>query len=219
MNDPRPNLASEESAIGRLKRRIGARGHDVAKRYRREGEVSLVELELNSIAQLFNSLDPSPFHEKDLDPEAEEYIVGAVREFPIQAPIKLVLHLPQHRLAETGVGDLARSIHNYFEYRRQVVRRDLRFHLKLGRISAAIGTLFLIACVSLRQIFLADSESTFHRIVAEGLLIAGWVAMWRPLQILLYDWWPLKHKCDIYAKLAAMPIETRPRAALHAGSV
>ena len=28
-------------------------------------------------------------------------------------------------------------------------------------------------------------------ILREGLIIAGWVAMWRPIQVFLYDWWPI----------------------------
>jgi hypothetical protein len=29
-------------------------------------------------------------------------------------------------------------------------------------------------------------------IIRESLLIGGWVAMWRPMEILLYDWWPIR---------------------------
>ena len=35
-----------------------------------------IELHVNEIAQLFHTLDPSPFRERDLDREAEEFIVG-----------------------------------------------------------------------------------------------------------------------------------------------
>ena len=35
-----------------------------------------IELELHDMMQLFDSMDPSPFREKDLDPDAEEFIVG-----------------------------------------------------------------------------------------------------------------------------------------------
>jgi len=43
--------------------------------------------------------------------------------------------------------------------------------------------------------------------VRESLTIAGWVAMWRPMQIYLYDWWPLLRRSRIYAKLSHMPVE------------
>jgi hypothetical protein len=55
-------------------------------------------------------MDPSPFHERDLDDDAEEFIVGWAREFPRCDPVSLVVHvdqLPPHgdaqRLLETAV--------------------------------------------------------------------------------------------------------------------
>jgi hypothetical protein len=41
-------------------------------------------------------------------------------------------------------------------------------------------------------------------------MILGWVAMWRPLQIVLYDWWPIRHRALVFDKLAKMPVEVRP---------
>lgn len=48
--------------------------------YHREGSWNLIEINLNEPAQLFNSLDPSPFHERDLDADAAEYLINAFRE-------------------------------------------------------------------------------------------------------------------------------------------
>jgi hypothetical protein len=48
--------------------------------------------------------------------------------------------------------------------------------------------------------------------VEESLLILGWVANWRPLEIFLYDWWPLTRRRDLYRRLAAAAVELRPYA-------
>ena len=44
-------------------------------------------------------------------------------------------------------------------------------------------------------------------LLREGLAIAGWVAMWRPIQIYLYDWWPLRRRGQIFEKMCRMPVE------------
>jgi len=49
----------------------------------------LIEIHVAELRQLFNSIDPSPFEEKDLDPKAEEFIVGWAREAPLQAALAL----------------------------------------------------------------------------------------------------------------------------------
>jgi hypothetical protein len=61
-----------------------------------------IEINLNRLSQLFNSLDPSPFHERDLDQDAEDYIVGSAEEAPRQHPLRLVIHLPAEQLPHTG---------------------------------------------------------------------------------------------------------------------
>lgn len=182
---------------------------EIASHYRREGAFSLIEIRLNAVQQLFNSFDPSPFHEKDLDSEAEDYIVGAVRELPPSAALKLVLYLPPDQLAPANT--LAESIHNYFDYRREAAVRDLRFLLHDGRLALGIGLAFLSACVLVRHLLFAEGGAITY-IIGESLLIAGWVAMWRPMEIFLYEWWPLRRLAQVYAKLAAIPVEARPAA-------
>jgi hypothetical protein len=43
--------------------------------------------------------------------------------------------------------------------------------------------------------------------LSESLTIVGWVAMWRPLQIFLYDWWPLQRQIRLYQKLSSAHIQ------------
>lgn len=185
--------------------------HDLAGRYRSERGAYLIEINLNRVQQLFNSLDPSPFHEKDLDADAESYIVGAAREFHLTTPLKLVLHLPAGEAA--AASRLEDSIHSYFAYRRDSAGRDFRFLLRQGRITLAVGLAFLAVCLGLRAAIFADAAGTVPNIVAEGLVITGWVAMWQPIQIFLYDWWPLRRRVKIYDKLARIDVEVRTPAA------
>jgi hypothetical protein len=177
--------------------------------YRRVDGVNLIEITLASVEQLFNTLDPSPFHEKDLDADAEAYIVGAARELPAHEPFKLILYLPAVGAGAPLAAALAESIRNYFEYRRHTTERDLRLLLRQGRTSLAIGLTFLAACMILRELLIA-THGTVERVFAESLLIAGWVAMWRPIEIFLYDWWPLRGTMRTHAKLSTMAIDILP---------
>lgn len=171
-----------------------------------------IEIYLDGIQQLFNSMDPSPFHEKDLDRDAEEFIVSWAQEYPVRESLGLVVHLK----GAPGEADPARSIktavHNYFAYRRKLNRLALGHLLKQGRISLAIGLTFLAVCLATSELVATGSGGTLRDLIRESLLIAGWVAMWRPLQIFLYDWWPLLRLGKIYRKLSHMPVEVRSRA-------
>lgn len=177
--------------------------------YRREGLVILIELRLNRLQQLFETLDPAPFHAKDLDADAESYIVGAAREFPVAIPLKIVIHLPASELAAIERDGVGQAIRNYFAYRLETTRRDLRQILRQGRLSLIIAVVFLAACMSLRELVLSFGDGTANKMLAEGLLISGWVAMWRPIQLFLYDWWPIRQTGAIYAKLSNIAVEIK----------
>ena len=61
---------------------------------------NLIEIRVNDIAQLFHTLDPFPFREKDLADEAEDYIVSWAREMPGNRPFKIVVHIPEYGCTE-----------------------------------------------------------------------------------------------------------------------
>jgi hypothetical protein len=170
-----------------------------------------IEINLTRLAQLFNSLDPSPFHERDLDHDAEEYIIESAEEISRQRPLALVIHLPADQVPEKGAASLSEAIHNYFDYREAHERRRLRLLFHDGRIALVIGLTFLFSCVLLRELVNSFNHTPASDILGEGLLIIGWVAMWRPLEILLYEWVPLRRRCRILAKLSKMPVLVQPR--------
>jgi hypothetical protein len=176
--------------------------------YRSERGTYLIEIRLRELRQLFNTLDPSPFHERDLDPAAEEYLVSAAREIG-QRPSKLVLQLPA-QTANEEAADAVAAIRHYFEYRSRHTREQLRLLLGRGAISLSIGLMFLIACLLLRQLLVGTNDSG-TTILSEGLLILGWVAMWRPVEIYLYDWWPELGRRRLFDRIAHMEIETESR--------
>ncbi|MBM3491379.1 MAG: hypothetical protein FJX68_13200 [Alphaproteobacteria bacterium] len=168
-----------------------------------------IEIRLSRVAQFFASLDPAPFHEKDLDPAAEAFIVDWVSELPAEARLRLVIHLP----ADAALGDDAAGIPtafaNYFRAREAAAWRQLRQHWRDGWPTLALGLGFLLACLGLRQAALELPASVWRDGLAEGLLIAGWVALWRPIQVFLYDWWPIRRRARLAARIAAMPVEVR----------
>ena len=178
--------------------------------YPREGGFSLIEIRLASIGQLFDPLDPAPIAERSLDWKSEEYIVGSARDLPAGEPLKLVLYLPPADLASPDAAQIASAIRNYFDYRVTMAARNLRHLWREGRLTLAIGFGSLFICIGLRQLIFAFAPGPLLYIVAESLLILGWVAMWRPVQLFLYEWWPLRRDRATFAKLRDMPVELRP---------
>ena len=104
--------------------------------------VHRIELRLQEVAQLFNSMDPTPFHHKDLDRDAEEFIESWALEFPQDSRFHITVHLGQMP-PEDPTALVAEAIHNYFDYKSELARRAVRVLLLEGRTSLLIGIGFL----------------------------------------------------------------------------
>ena len=175
-----------------------------------------MELRLRELAQLFNSMDPSPFVDRDLDRDAEEFIVGWARELPATHEFELVVHLAEVPPADRAAG-AENAVHRYFASRAELKGRELRQLLRRGRISLLAGLLFLGGCYGLGLLlgimFDRLGGGAFSPLAKEGLVIVGWVAMWRPLEIFLYDWWPVHEERTLFRRLARMSVRLVPPAA------
>jgi hypothetical protein len=187
-------------------KQISAPDTDITDR----GHPHTIKLKLHEISQLFNSMDPSPFIERDLDDDAEEFIVSWAQEFSPRAPIKLRIYLDEWP-AEDPKELIRTAVHNHFAHRAKITDLEFKRLLRQGRTSLFIGLLFLAACLLLSKMVLGRDVGTWAALVRESLTIAGWVAMWRPMQIYLYDWWPLRRRSRIYAKLSHMPVDLVPK--------
>ncbi len=171
----------------------------------RTASPATIQLRLRDLAQLFNSMDPSPFHERDLDADAEEFIIGWAREHPKDRELELEIYLSEPPSAEKSAG-LEESIHNYFTVRSEAKQREFRQLMRRGRVSLSVGLLFLAGCFFLSQLVARLGYGTTSEVLRESLTIGGWVAMWRPLEIYLYDWWPLRDELKLLERLARVRV-------------
>ena len=102
-----------------------------------------IELNLRDAGQLFNTMDPSPFHEKDLDDDAEEFIESWAREYPLDEPVTLVIHLAELPANPQAKATITQAVHHYFDYRARLNRMEFRRLMQEGRKSLLIGLCFL----------------------------------------------------------------------------
>jgi hypothetical protein len=171
---------------------------DIESHYKKQNGRILIEITLSSVIQLFNSYDPAPFHEKELDTAAEHYIVDTIKDFPKKTAFKIIIYLPPDIASTERAQKIPQAIHNHFGYRMLVQDRRFRERFRHGRFTLLIGLSFLAIALFARQM------------VADALLIIGWAAMWEPITVLLYELWPIIQQKHTYEKISTMDIEVLP---------
>lgn len=166
-----------------------------------------IDLRVDDPQQLLDMLDPFPFRERGLDGDVDEYIGERAGEMAPDEPLAIVVHLPATQLA----GDLARGLPSIVQghFERQAERRstELSRLFSLGRKMLLIGLVVLGLCLVIGQFLVGlFPDSRLAEVVMEGLIILGWVANWRPMEIFLFDWWPLVQERKLYRRLAHAPV-------------
>lgn len=164
-------------------------------------------LRVREITQLFNSMDPMPFLNKDLNSEVEDFIETWASEFAPGNRFHITIHIEQWPSDGDPSEMLIGAIHNHFSYKVERTRRALKQFLQQGRLSLVIGIVFVTLCLVAADAIGSLGNNTGSTIARESLTIVGWVAMWRPLQTFLYDWWPLQRQIRLYQKLGSAHVQ------------
>lgn len=179
------------------------------RRYRTENGRTCIDLEVKHSQQLFDRRDPAPFRERDLDDDAVAYLVGAAQEIPAKQALAIVVTVSEEPEPRLSPDVILEAIRGHFVNEGEQVERRLREHLRRGHMTLAVGLGVLVVFLTLAQFTTPPNAGPLREILREGLVITGWVAMWRPLEILLYDWWPLIDERRQVRRILDAPVTVR----------
>ncbi len=136
-------------------------------------------------------------------------LLGAADELPRKAPMKLVFWISEAPSAGLPDATLTEAVRAHLEYEVARLDRQIQQHMRRGQVFLLFGLTVLVVFLTLAELTSAMPTGHLRQIVREGLVITGWVAMWRPIEVLLYDWWPLVEERRVYERLYEAPIEVR----------
>ena len=172
---------------------------------------ALIEVHVSDLKELFNSFDPTPFHKRDLDPDAEEFIATWARDLPADRPLGLIVHADRAAASADATAIVHQAIRDHFKREADQTRQKLRLLFRNGRIALVIGLTVVAGSVIVGDLVETMlQENRFGGIIRESFLIGGWVAMWRPLEIFLYEWWPIRAEARLFDRLSRMMVRVQP---------
>ena len=191
------------SVSAMLRSLLGKGKHHAAQR---PASAASVSIHVRNVAQMFNSLDPSPFWDRDLDREAAEFIEEEFSEKLSAHTWHLYVHAPEG--AALGA-DLQAAVEHYYERLAASARHRLRDEMRVGQLALLGGVTIFLASMTIRGILAGVLHGSAPRMLDEGLIIIAWLALWRPAESLVYGWVPLYRKRRLYERLAAIRVSVR----------
>ena len=165
-----------------------------------------IVLDLQNLEQMFLRPESVFYPNRRLSPEAIEFISETADIMHYHTPISLKVYLPYE--AANGAHEIEVAVHQHFAYLRKKSKIKLKQTIKLGWKSLLISIIFLSLLISLAS-FVAQylPEGGPSIALREILVIIGWVALWRPADLLLYEWRPIKHEVNLFTRLEQCEVE------------
>lgn len=170
-----------------------------------------IQVRVASVEQIFNPMDPTPLGERSLNIEVADWIEEWAEDLDRDHPITVEFHIGDQHIngREISITD---GLHNHFEYREWQSGRRLSKLWREGRISLLIGLCALAGFNAASQA-IGSSENPVVEVIHESLSVIGWVSMWKPMEIFLYEWWPIRRERRACRRLAEaevrFPLVTR----------
>lgn len=166
-----------------------------------------IDLLITRLDDLFNPLDPSRTEERDLAPAVVDYLTQRTAEAPRRGRLVLRVQMPN---ADAQAQNAAqRAIRRHFERSALASRRELKRHFLTALRLVATGFLAALILSAVARAIGESADSRFLQRVAVGLSVVVWVILWRPLETLIYDWRPIRRRCQINDRLEEIDIVSR----------
>ncbi len=162
-----------------------------------------IELRVQKLEQLFDTLDPAPFHDKALDRNVDAYLLESAAEYSVSTPLRVMIYAPAEMAAH--IKDIERAVHTHFALATQQAERRHRRRRGVGRLALFTGLTILVLALALRS-WLKSVSNPFAEALSEGLMILAWVALWRPIETIGFDSWEARQQRRLLAKLARVEI-------------
>ena len=169
-------------------------------RSQRELNEGPIQVRVPTVERIFNPMDPSPLHERSLNDEVALWIEEWAEDIDGDEPIVLEVYIGDGSAAGKEEAIIA-GLRDHFEYREWSADRQLSELWRDGRISLLIGIVAITVFTAASRFF-GDSTAFGLQVVHEALLVLGWVSMWKPTEIFLYLWWPIRRELRAYRRLS-----------------
>ncbi len=170
----------------------------------------LIEIRLESLEQFLHALDPFPARNSNLEPDIADYVIDCAADLPAGADLAIIVHLRDYEPSQEKEAAMTQIFHAYFRARADLEMKRKRQSFSDGRQNLMIGIFAGSLCMlTLWVLNSIGGEASLWRFVRESIVVIGWVLVWKPAEIFLYDWKPFERRKKLFLRLAQAPVKVR----------
>lgn len=175
-----------------------------------------IELRLEALQDLLDAPEPRPLEGRFEERTGVERILDRLRSRNTGRLESLSARFLVEEMPGPGTRErVDAALKALWRYQDERLGEEIVTIRRDGIRALGKGSLFLLACMLVSAV---ASESTFlpdllRSLISEGFIIAGWVGLWHPMELLLYEWWPVARDRRLYRLVANMTYSVEPAGA------
>ena len=168
----------------------------------------VITVKVNDVRDLFRSREFDPF----VDEVESVGSIAAMAQLPHLASqlkdVRLRILVPQSALTPQTEASVRRALSRYCAHTIAEARSKLAAMRWVGVRTFAIGLLLfalsLAASSSVARLLFIPEE--LRTLAVEGIIVAGWVILWQPLDTLVQGWWPHWEEERTFRAISSVPL-------------
>ncbi|AIE74550.1 MULTISPECIES: hypothetical protein [unclassified Synechocystis] len=163
----------------------------------------MIEVALDSYADIFSEWDPAPFKRRDLDADLQIYLEAGAEDIPDRHGIELCFILPPGTRDMQAEKEFLTGLRNSFVFKTYQLRKEIKKdnHFILRYMVMGFALLWLGYTVPSRV-----SQGTISSIIADGIFVGGWVFLWEAVYLFFFTNRDLYMKHRTYRRLQRAPV-------------
>jgi hypothetical protein len=173
-----------------------------------------IDLVLSDPHDMFQTPEVDPFLAQYIEASGIEQLIDTMnaRSWSSSAITTVAIHLPASQITPELPARMEMAIRNYCNAQIRLAEQSKRAIAVEGRQALRIGLVFWAICLALSLLFeeVLFKSQLIGRLFGEGFIIAGWVGLWRPAELLLYDWRPYSREIRRHREILQMRVRILP---------
>ncbi|MBC7451051.1 MAG: hypothetical protein H7259_06145 [Cytophagales bacterium] len=144
------------------------------------------------------------------DAKVEDWIdtiLSSIMAYGIGKEYRILIHAPES-LTSLDISQVQKKLKEFHHIHTIELKNQLMVMRIQTRNAVSKGIPIMIVALS-TNFFIEDIDTKktyWEFILKESMYIVGWVSMWKPIELTLYDRWPLNRKLKAYDKMLTVPI-------------
>lgn len=166
-----------------------------------------IHIKLDNINELFISREINPLKQEELYETGMQEIFLTYSKNWKSNKYKIYIHVNEDN-NKYSEDEIIKAIYKYCDYKIKIINEEnnqQRIEI-IKTLSSAI--IILTGCLLLSNYIESSNlfKGVINHIISEGLFIGGWVSLWHPIELLLYERWNERWDKYIYEEIKKVDI-------------